>query len=157
MTNALRRALPALLACLLLAACGNTQPPPRSQFGEYAGRYKRLTLVNGDTFTVYRVKTWIFSDGPPALRLEFEPGFEVADTVRLRRLADRIWPAFAPYVEGRKLSVAILTATNLKRRGIAIANTTSMSHFGLVATRDSSGTWMLNGQPLPPAEAPGRA
>lgn len=147
-----------LVALVLIASAGCREGSPRSQFGEYSRHNKELRLASGDTFTVYRVKYWIFNDGSaPALQLEYEAPFPVSDTARLRVLAHRIWPAFAPYVEDLDLGAAVLTATNLRRSGSAFAWTARMQHFGLVAERDTAGIWRLRGdpRPLPPAEVGG--
>jgi hypothetical protein len=146
-----------LAALVLAAAC--EPAPPRSQFGAYLKYNKRLQLATGDTFTVYRVKHWTFTDGAsPALQLEYAPPFSVHDTVEVRRLGREIWPAFAPYVEKVGLDAAILTATNMTRRGTSQAWTARMQSFGLIAHRDSVGVWRFQGDPVPlsPAETGGQ-
>jgi len=127
------------------------------QFGPYHARNKQLRLADGDTFTVYRVKYWTFDDGSaPALQLEFASPVPVSDTAGVRRAAERIWPAFAPYVEGQRLRAGILTATNLEKVGGPGAWATRAVYFGLVARRDSAGTWRFDGHPEAlPTPAPG--
>ncbi len=151
----MRRRNVVLLACLVgVLGCGRSQP--QGHFGAYRRTdNKILRLASGDTFTVYRVKYWLLRDGsPPALQLEYAPPFPVSDTARLHALTYRLWPAFAPYVRAADTRVAILTATNLVWRGNALAWRATFNHFGLIAERDSAGTWRLNGErfPLPPAE-----
>lgn len=73
----------------------------------------------------------------------------------MRRLAKQIWPAYAPYVEKLGLTTAILTATNLEKRGNSLVHAERMLSFGLIAHRDSAGVWRLDEDPvpLPPAES----
>jgi hypothetical protein len=145
-----------LAVALLCVAC--EPAPPQGQFGTYPKHTKQLRLASGDTFTVYRVKHWTFNDGtPPALQLEYEPPFSVDDTVRLRHLAYRIWPAFAPYVEKVGLTGAILTATNLRTKRSGLASASRVQSYGLIVHRDSLGIWRIVGDPspLPPAETMG--
>ncbi len=139
---------------LAVAACGG-EGQLVGQFGPYYRQTKQLRLPSGETLIVYRVKHWTFANGqPPALQLEYEAPFPVSDTARLRALTRRIWPAFAPYVEGAGLRAAIVTATNLQRREAGRAWAAQMQHFGLIAERDSTGRWRLQGDTvtLPPAE-----
>jgi hypothetical protein len=146
----------AAVAGMATAACGGP-PPVRGQFGAYAAQNQRLRLADGDTFTVYRVKHWTFTDGSsPALQLEYASHVPMEDTLRLRQEAWRIWPSFAAYVEATGVQAAVVTATQLtvRRKGIAWASRTS--HFGVVANRGMDGRWYLNGPPglpLPPADS----
>jgi hypothetical protein len=145
-----------ILVLLAGIACGRSRPAGR--YGEYFFDNKQLHLASGEAYPVYRVKYWTFQDGSVfALQLEFEPPFAISDTARLRLLAHKIWPAFGPYVEGLQLNAAILTATNLRRRGPRHAWTATMRHFGFTVRRDSTGQWRLDGHsdPLPSVELDG--
>jgi len=151
------RALFPFLLLYAATACGG-EAPMVGQFGQYYKENKQLRLASGDTYTVYRVKSWTFNDGnPPALQLEYEAPTSVDDTVALKALARRIWPAFAPYVQQAGVSTGIITATNLRRKGFGGAWKASIRSYGLIAHRDSAGVWRLVGDfaPLPPAEAGG--
>jgi hypothetical protein len=150
----MRQVRAALVAFALVStACGTSEP--MSQFGAYHHQNKQLRLSDGQTLTVYRVKYWTFNDGSsPALQLEYEAPFDVADTARVRAMAHEIWPAFVPYVEALHLRSAILTATNLRRTGSPLAWTATLHHFGLTAARDGNGDWVLDDgtDPLPTPE-----
>jgi hypothetical protein len=128
---------------------------PAGQFGPYSDLNKQLQLASGETFVVYRVKRWTFGDGsPPSLQLEYASPVPVSDSATIRQIGERIWPAFAPYVEAAGLQSAILTATNLEKVGGTGAWMTRTHHFGLIARRDSLGIWSFQGhaEALPPAE-----
>ena len=102
---------------------------------------------------VSRVKHWTFADGsPPALQLEYEPPIDVADSAAVRRFARAVWPVFAPYAAAAGTPAAIITATNLRRRGGPLAWTATLHHFGVVAHRGPGGQWRLDGDTaaLPP-------
>ena len=119
---------------------------PFGQFGPYHEHNQQIVLQDGTAFTVYRVKHWTFKDGsPPALQLEYASPVPVADTAGVRRTAERIWPAFAQYVEARHLDNAIVTATNLELTGHPGAWFARTHHFGLIAERDSAGRWHFQG------------
>jgi hypothetical protein len=150
--------LRALLTLTLMSlACHSGLP--RSQFGEYHRTNRHLVLADGETLTVYRVKTWTFEDGaPPALQIEYEPSFSVADSDAVREEARKLWPAFMPYVEAIHLTRAIVTATNFRLNGLwPVAWTSTNKSYGFVASRDTAGKWTFVGDPspLPPAESPG--
>ena len=132
----------ALAGCFPLS-CGLAAPTvPASQFGTYRPPFKLLRLADGDTFTVYRVKYWIFKDrSAPSLQLEYEAPIDVADSVAIRALARRVWPAFVPYVEDLGLHNAIITATNLRRKGTDLAWVSTLHHYGIVVVQDSAGRW----------------
>lgn len=150
----LSRLVAPLLLAATLSACES--PQPSGQFGPYPKRTKELTFREGDTLAVYRVKRWAFEDGsPPALQLEYEAPFSVADTIAVRALARRIWPVFVQHVVAQKVSVGILTATNLNQRGTTALWGATMAHFGLIAVRDSLGVWRLqdSGEVLPAPDA----
>jgi hypothetical protein len=143
----------------MLAACFDGTPaPPAGQFGPYAAQNKLMYLANGDTLTVYRVKYWHFNDGsPPALQLEYASPLPVSDTAGLARIAMQIWPGFLPMVTSAHLGTAILTATNLEKVGGPGAWATRTHHFGLIAVRDSVGSWRLkDGVELPPLGGSGK-
>ena len=143
-----RRLWQLLLSSLALAGC--TAPTPVGQFGPYYRSNKFLRLDNGDSITVYRVKLWQFDNGePPALQLEYESPTPVADTAAVLAFAARLWPAFRPYVDSAHVTGAILTATNLRRRGWGRFGTTSFQSYGLVAGRGADGVWYLAGHPGP--------
>ena len=134
----------AVLLAGLLVACGPTTP--RGEFGGYRPPFKHLRLAGGDSLTVYRVKRWTFTDGSaPALQLEYEPALAMGDTVQLRLLAERLWPAFRPYVEAMHLTTAIFTATHLETGGNVVPSAWMRHSFGFIAKRDSSGVWHWNG------------
>jgi hypothetical protein len=145
-----------VLFLIALAAC---QPAPhRSQSGEYHASNKMLTLANGDTFTVYRVKYWVFSDGePPALQLEYAPHGPVSDTAALRKSARAIWPAFEPYLRAARVTGAILTATELSRVAVGAAFVSRNKSFGILAHQSADGSWKFDGETaaLPAGETTG--
>lgn len=131
-------------ALVAMVACGRSEPV--SQFGAYHEPTGSLRLPDGRTMPVYRVKPWTFADGsPPALQLEYEPPVDVADSTAARRVARAVWPVFAPYVVVAGTPVAIVTATNLRRRGGPVAWTATLHHFGLVARRAPDGRWRFDG------------
>jgi hypothetical protein len=147
-----------LIAGCMGGPCFGGASEPMGQFGAYHERNKQLRLADGETLTVYRVKHWQFGDGsPPALQLEYASPVPVTDSASVRRLAIRIWPAFAPYVEEQGLRTGILTATNLEKVGTPGAWVARTHHYGLIAERDSAGAWHFQGQSeaLPPAERSG--
>lgn len=148
--------LPRLLVAVFLAAAGCDRAVPASQFGAYREPTQSLRLAGGDVLPVYRVKHWTFADGaPPALQLEYEAPFDVADSAAARRFARAVWPVFAPYVEAAGTPAAIVTATNLRRRGKGTLWVARMYHYGLIAHRGADGGWRLDGEAaaLPPALA----
>jgi hypothetical protein len=127
--------------CFGLCSVGSPSVPA-GQFGPYSDSNRQLRLASGETFVVYRVKRWAFGDGsPPSLQLEYASPVPVSDTATIRQVGERIWPAFAPYVEAAGLRSAILTATNLEKLGVPGAWATRSHHFGLIALRDSLGVW----------------
>ena len=121
---------------------------PTGQFGPYHWQNRQLRLPDGDTLTVYRVKLWQFGDGsPPALQFEYEPTFAVSDTACLRSELNRVWPAFAPYVEALHLTGAIVTATNLTRQGAPpLPWTATFKSYGFVLVRGPDATWKVSGE-----------
>jgi len=130
------------------------------QFGAYHRQHKTLRLATGEELTVYRVKTWTFSDGaPPALQLEYELPSSVSDTDAVRRYGRLAWPVFDRYLEKRGFQSAIVTATNLRRTDSGPAWSSTQQSFGLVADRNSSGRWHFEGDPnaLPPADTASNA
>jgi hypothetical protein len=121
-----------------------------SQFGAYPGTPATARLPDQRQVTVYRVKHWVFDDGSaPALQLEYEAPFDVADTVAARRFARDVWPVFAPYVLVAGTRAAILTATNLRRRRWVVAGAATVRSFGLTAERGPDGAWRLAGDATP--------
>lgn len=152
MSSFLRNVLCAALIATM--ACAYDTP---GDFGPYHSKNKQLRLTSGDTLVVYRVKYWRFEDGSaPALQIEYESPASVADTNAVIEQGIRIWPVFAQYVEAAELKRAIITATNLRRRGFAGFWRQSGEHYGLVAERDKSGDWRFEGRQgvLPPTDHP---
>lgn len=129
---------------------------PQGQYGPYPpGGEKHLRLDSGKALDIYRVKYWTFGSGdPPALQLEYEALGSLQDVPALRQTARELWPAFAPYVEALDLDHAIITATKLRRYGLIGFWWVRTNHFGLVVSRDSTGTWRFadDRSPLPPAD-----
>src|SRR6266542_7100650 len=148
-----------LCPLLLLWACGPALT--QGQFGSYYRETKHLVVAPSNTLTVYRVRYWSFKDGSsPALQLEYEAPFAVSDTEAVRREAFRLWPAFAPYVEAKRLRAAIITATNFRISGVwPIAWTSHQNHFGLIAQKGPGDQWHLQHDTtvLPPADSSGIA
>jgi hypothetical protein len=147
-----------LVIALISTAVACSEAPATGQFGPYPPNPKRMTLADGDTLDVYRVKCWSFTDGSPtALQLEFEAPMPISDTAALRALAYRVWPAFVPYAEELHLTAAIVTGTNLRGKRDGTLRAWRAHHFGFIADRDSAGGWHMRGhpEPLPPAEASG--
>ena len=141
----------------LLVGCSPALPA--GQFGPYHRQSDHLILPTGDTLTVYRVKYWTFDSGEaPAIQLEYEPPFSVADTAAVHREARALWPYFVPYVEAQGLTGAIVTATNLHVRGLwPLAWRSHYDSFGFVAARGSDARWRFQNDsvPLPPADPSG--
>lgn len=149
-----QRALRLVLCSLLFTTTLGAQDAP-GDFGPYHDRNMQLRLATGDTLVVYRVKYWSFDDGSaPALQIEYESPVSVDDTAAAFQQAIRIWPAFAPYVEKLDLSKAIITATNLTKKGGPGHWLTSFKHYGLIAERDGNGDWRIRRREgiLPPGE-----
>ena len=145
-----------LLVAVFLVGAGCDPAVPVSRFGAYREPTQSLRLAGGDMLPVYRVKLWRVAGGePPALQLEYEPPFDVTDSVAARRFARAVWPVFVPYVEAAGAPAAIVTATNLRRRGGRLFGTARMRHFGVVAGRGADGRWRLEGDTaaLPPGVA----
>ena len=145
------------LPIMLLLACNPTLP--QGQFGPYSRTVMHLVLGPAETLTVYRVKYWTSNDGSaPALQLEYEAPFPVSDTAAVRREAIHLWPMFAPYVRGMGLSAGIITATNLRIRGLwPIAWSSQTHHFGFVVEEGSIGHWHFQHDTaqLPPPDTSG--
>jgi len=141
--------LRSLLSAFIIATGPLLAQEPVGQFGPYHWSNKELRLPAGDTFPIYRVKSWQFEDGtPPALQLEYEPPFAVSDSVRVRAELSHVWPAFAPYVEALHLTRAIVTATNLSRHGAPpLPWAASFKSYGFVLERGGDGTWRVSGEP----------
>jgi len=145
-----------LFFALFISATACTQVVP-GDYGPYYPQTKFIRLSNGDTLVVYRVKYWQFRDGsPPALQLEYESPVSVDDSAAVFDEAIRIWPAFAQYPEEAELNRAIITATNLTKRGFPGLWQASFKHFGLTVVQDTAGNWRFEGHQgvLPPAENP---
>jgi hypothetical protein len=126
------------------------------QFGAYHAQNSVLRLSTGQQLTVYRVKTWTFSDGGvPALQLEYESPVSVSDTAAVRRNGRLLWPTFARYLGANGFRSAIVTATNLRRAGRWPVWGSTQRSYGLVADRDSSGLWRFeqDADVLPPADS----
>jgi len=133
--------------------CGPAPEP--GQFGPYVGPFKLIRLVSGDTFTVYRVKSWTFTNGGSALQLEYQTRVDIYDTTAVKAEAARLWTVFRPYVEQTSLASAILTATDRRYQGNAIGHVSLNHSFGVILVRDSSGAWQREGEYMPlPDPAP---
>jgi hypothetical protein len=142
-----------LAACAPLVPFSCGSPPDTSQFGAYSGPFKLIRLPSGDSFTVYRVKYWTFTDqSNPALQLEYQTQVSITDTVAVKLEQRRLWPVFRSYVDRAALSTGIVTATDRDYRGNSVAHLSLMQHFGSIAHRDSSGVWRFgdDSSPLPP-------
>jgi hypothetical protein len=139
-----------LWGCVPFAPMSCGAPPDVSQFGDYAGPFKRIRLPDGDTLTVYRIKYWKFDSGDaPALQIEYQTQVDISDTIAVKAEARRIWPVFRPYIDAVEVSNAIITATDRKFQGNGVAHVTRMHHFGTIAVRDSSSTWHFSGESVP--------
>ena len=146
------------IAFLLAAAAACRQSPPMGQYGPYPKQPMHVVLNSGDTLSMYRLKVWQFRDGsPPAVQLEYEPPFSVADTAAVRTEAHRIWPVMAPYVEKNGFTAAVITATNLKVGGSSAANVVSAQSYGHTLTQSAGGRWRMVGESsdMPPSEGAG--
>jgi hypothetical protein len=117
-----------------------------SQFGSYAGPFKLIRLVSGDTFTMYRVKSWTFNEGGAALQLEYQTHADIDDTTAIKTEMERLWSVFRPYVDQTTLGMAMLTATDRRVRGNTVGHVTEMRHFGVLVARDSTGAWHREGE-----------
>ena len=121
-------------------------------YGPYQPPYLHINLDGGQQLVVYRVKRW--QDGQsPALQIEYEAPFAIADSVKARRLAHDVWPAFFPYVNGIGLRAAILTGTNLHARSyVGLYCAAYRQSFGMIANESPSGVWRFQGEgeALPP-------
>jgi hypothetical protein len=148
----LRALLVASFAAVAIAGCfpvSCTSGEPVGQFGAYHAQNKTLRLKTGDSLTVYRVKTWSFTNGDaPSLQLEYEPPVAVSDTAAMRRYARLIWPVFVRYLDASRFRAAIVTATNLRRTRAGLAWTSTQRSWGVLADRDSSGHWFFRDDPV---------
>ncbi len=141
--------IPLFLMLLAMTPVRGRAQEPVGQFGPYHWNNKQMRLLEGDTLTVYRVKYWVFNGADPALQLEYESPLPVTDTLGVKHLLGRIWPAFAPYVEHLHLHRAIVTATNLIRQGGPPAWTATFRSYGVVLQREPSGIWHIQNDTLP--------
>jgi hypothetical protein len=133
-------------ACLPIAPLTCGPQPDVSPYGSYAGPFKIMRLASGDTFTVYRVKSWTFTEGGSALQLEYQTHVDVDDTVAVKAEAGRVWSVFGWYVDQTTLTSAILTATDRRVAGGDIGHVSRMRSFGVSVTRNSSGKWQQEGE-----------
>lgn len=134
-------------------SCGDA--PVMGQFGAYPTKPGYLVTTKGGHLPVYRLKYWTFKDNsPPSLQLEYEPPVSVDDTAAIRSYAHAVWPAFRTYLDAAATRGAIITATNLVKVQKGIAWTSRARSFGLIASRDSLGRWIFDGEtePLPDAD-----
>lgn len=98
-----------------------------------------IVLHSGREISVIQKKAWNFVDGsPPALQLQYETTLSPTDSLGLKQEAREIWAVFAPEVEERGYSAAILTATWITgRTAVSIRFRT----LGFVLVRDNAGKW----------------
>ena len=123
------------IACFTFCLVATVGCSPRPSAGE------KLTLESGETVRVLQRKKWTFTDGsPPALQLVYETKVPIADSVGLLLEARQVWEAFVPEVEKAGFTAAALTPTQARGVPGVVHLTTS---FGFVATRASSGIWVL--------------
>jgi hypothetical protein len=142
------------LALVILALLGCGTPDAMGQYGQYHITNRWIHLRAGDSLKVFRVKYWVFTDGSkPAVQLEYASPTGTADSVTAFSLLERIWPAFAPYVEKADLDKAIITETVLDTLNVSPVKLSGTRHFGIVVIHDADGVWRvkLSGRALAPA------
>jgi hypothetical protein len=156
------RVLAAIAVCAMFESClgpVSCGPPPRptGQFGIYEARNKYVVLPAGDSLTVYRVKYWVFDDGPPRLQMEYALA-SAGDTGAVLAMDRKLWPLFAPYVEHLHLDHALLTATKLEVvTGPGGAFVSQRHSYGKLIDRGADGLWRMDAwsEPLPPEDSSG--
>jgi hypothetical protein len=101
----------------------------------------------------------MFKSGePPALQLEYQSELPITDTAALWKEVREIWPAFARYLEGMKLTGGIITASEpVDMNQIGPFSTSHRKRFGFIFSRSTDGQWLGKAEvePMPAAETSG--
>lgn len=116
----------AVLLALLLVGCTASKP-----------NYKTFTLPSGKQIRVMGVGQINFTQGAPALMLQYQTDLKVANKPALRSEADEIWPAFKNDVEGANLNAAIISANEIPR-GFIVKRGNS---YNFVYEKRADGSW----------------
>jgi hypothetical protein len=120
------------LALIVLAAamsgCQQTAQPQRV-----------VTLPSGKQVRVLGVVQWKFSQGPPALMLQYQTDLKVSDVAALKREVEEIWPDFRKDVENGGYQNAIISANEVPQ-GLLIKKSQS---YNFVFERSADGTWRM--------------
>jgi len=108
-----------------------------------------MSLPSGEQITVLTVKSQRYVDGD-LLHLFYQTDRDNHDTVAMRARARAIWPAFAPFVVAGGYTIGAISAEHVL---IDIGNQRLGLHrvarWGIVARQDKTGTWRLDGDPMP--------
>jgi hypothetical protein len=104
-----------------------------------------LSLPSGEHIAVDTVRAEHYADGD-ALHLFYETDRDIRDTVALRARARVLWPAFAPFAITGGYDIGAITAVRPQFRvGGAMLGIRRTLKWGVVARRDTSGIWRLDG------------
>jgi hypothetical protein len=115
-----------VLFALFLVGCTASRP-----------NYKIFTLPSGKQVRVMSVGQINFTQGAPALMLQYQTDLKVADKTALLAEADEIWPAFKNDVERANLSAAIISATEIPQ-GFIVKRGKS---YNFVYEKRADGAW----------------
>ena len=90
---------------VLVSALGGCQQGPQPQ--------RVVTLPSGKQIRVLGVVRWNFSQGPPALMLQYQTDLKVSDLPALQREVSEIWPEFRKDAENGGFQSAIISANEI--------------------------------------------
>ena len=123
-----------VLACLLAFAFASQAQEP----------VKITTLPSGKQVKVISIGKIFFTEGKPALVLNYQTDLSIDDLPALEKEADEIWASFRIDVEKAGLDYGAVRA-NEKSSGFII---TTSRGYGFVYERDAKGQWLrLPGKP----------
>ena len=99
--------------------------------------YKASTLPSGKLVRIMGIRQINFSQGAPALMLQYQTDLKVSDKAALRAEVDEIWPVFKNDVEHANLKDAIINANEVPQ-GFIIKKSNS---YNFVYEKQPDGTW----------------
>ena len=99
--------------------------------------YKTFNLPSGKAIRVIGMGQINFSQGAPAMILQYQTDLKVADKAALRDEADEIWPVFRIDVERANLKSAVISANEIPQ-GFIIKRGNA---YNFVYEQDPTGVW----------------
>lgn len=99
--------------------------------------YQTETLPTGKSIKVIKVSKILFTEGSPALMLNYQTDLPIGDVSALTKEADEIWLSFQDNVEDAGFSIGAISAS-APQKGLIIK--TSKSH-NFVYKKGSNGEW----------------